>query len=270
MKIKKTTESRLKADLGQFFLEDRKILREVVEKMSINKGEIVLEIGTGDGRITRLLAERAKKVITIEIDKELTPNLKKLPKNVSLMVGDALEILSRRSLRKIDKIVGNLPSAIIEPLFWKLTKIKFSSAVFLVPEKFAYKCEKQPVLSLYFSYKLICKVPKSAFSPVPRTNWEILKVEKLPDPLVSGNFPLYLKRYLVEHPQAKLKNSLTEALIRFNSSQGKVVTKNQAREIIGKLKISRKDLEFSFSRFPLPERLSEPVENFTNIFSSQK
>jgi len=222
--------------LGQFFLEDQDILRKIADVASIKKEEIILEIGAGDGRLTKILASQAQKVIAIEIDKKFFPLLKKMPKNVEVIFEDVLKILSKKPLPKFTKILGNLPSSLVEPLFQKLIKIKFKLAVFLVPKKFAHKIEKHQVFSLYFEVKLIGKVPKTAFQPIPRTNWEIILVTKKENPLRTKDLNLFLKRFVYEHPKAKLKNALVEGLIRFYAAQGKKITKNQAREICDRSK----------------------------------
>jgi len=232
-----------RVDLGQFFLEDPKILGKIVDLAAIQPDEVVLEIGAGDGRMTKLLAQKAKKVIAIEIDKKFTPLLKKLPKNVEVVIGDALEYLSSNPKIKLNKILGNLPSTLVEPIFPKLIKLDFKLAIFLVPEKFAYKLADHPVLSAYFGIKLIEEVSRKSFSPVPRTSWEIIAIEKIPDPLKSGRVDLFLTRFVYEHPNAKLKNSLMEGIIKFYAAKGKKLTKNKARTIIAKAKIGKNILE---------------------------
>lgn len=224
--------------LGQFFLENREILQKIVEIISPRDSDVILEIGAGDGRMTKILAKKAKRVIAIEVDKKFKPFLTFMPKNVFVVFLDALRYFSKKPLERFNKIVGNLPSSLVEPLFQKLVKIKFQRAVFLVPEKFAYKIEKHPVFSLYLQAKLIQKVSKTAFSPVPKTNWEIVLVTKKKDPLKTGDLNLYLKRFIYEHPKAKTRNALTKGLIKFYSAKGKKLTKNQAREIAAKIKFN--------------------------------
>lgn len=229
--------------LGQFFLENQEVLQKIVDSAAIQPNEVVLEIGAGDGRLTKLLAEKAKKVVAVEIDEKFLSELKKLPKNVEVIIGDALEYLSSRLVIKQNKILGNLPSTLVEPIFHKLFGIHFKLAVFLVPEKFAYKLANNPVFNAYFEIKLIDKVSKKSFLPVPRTNWEIISVTKIPDPLKSGKMELFLIRYFYEHPNAKLKNSLMEAVIEIFSRKGEKLTKNQARKIVAKAKIKKELLE---------------------------
>ena len=264
MKILKTEDGRLKADLGQFFLENQEILQKIVDFAAVQPNEVVLEIGAGDGRLTKLLAQKAKKVIAIEIDEKFKPDLEQLPQNVELIIGDALEFLERKPLKKFDKIVANLPSTLVEPIFHKLTLIYFELAIFLVPEKFAYKLMSHPVLGAYFEIKLIDKVSKNSFFPVPRTNWEIISVGKVADPLKSGKAELFLIRYIYEHPNAKLKNSLMEAVIKVSSAKGKKLTKNQAREIVAKAKIKN---ELSENLPTEPSSYKIVTENLIKIIS---
>lgn len=233
----------LKPSLGQFFLEDQEFFLKIIDLTAIQSNEVVLEIGAGDGRLTKLLAKKAQKVIAIEIDKRFLPNLKRLPKNVEIVIGDALKFFSLKKIRKFDKIVANLPSNLVEPLFHRLTSINFKLAIFLVPEKFAYKLIGNPIFTAYFEIKLIAKVPKKSFFPVPRTNWEMISLRKLADPLKTSKTELFLIRFIYEHPMAKIKNSLMEGIIKFFSSKGKKLSKNQARQIIAKAKIKKEILE---------------------------
>ena len=58
---------------GQNFIFDNNLLNAIVSDAEVNENTIVLEIGTGAGTLTRAIAKKAKKVYTVEIDKELEP-----------------------------------------------------------------------------------------------------------------------------------------------------------------------------------------------------
>ena len=255
--MKKRTGDKL--DLGQFFLQDKTIIQKLVEAALINKKEVVVEIGAGDGRITKLLAQKAGKVIALEIDKKFLPQLKKLPGKVEIRIEDALGFLQNQSSRKIDKLVANLPSSLVEPVFKTLTQTDFVRAAFLVPQKFTRKLKNQPVFQAYFEIELIEKVSKKAFFPVPKTNWQMIAVEKIPEPLKSGKQELFLLRFIYEHPKAKLKNSLIEAIINIFAHKGKKLTKNQARKILKKAKINPEILE------GLPENASVFLDSIKKL-----
>ena len=61
----------MKKPFGQNFLFDRNILRKIIDAGSVTSKDTVVEIGPGLGPLTKLLSERAKKVIAIEFDKKL-------------------------------------------------------------------------------------------------------------------------------------------------------------------------------------------------------
>src|SRR5262245_37423296 len=105
----------LKKRFGQHFLTDRSILRRIVAFANIQPEDIVVEIGPGQGALTRELADAARRVIAIEIDKDLTPALRsEMPGNVEIIEGDALEVGFPAGRFHV---VGNLPYNVATPLF---------------------------------------------------------------------------------------------------------------------------------------------------------
>lgn len=220
--------------LDQFFLKDEEIVKLLVETASLKKSDAVLEIGAGSGVITRELVKKSGKVIAVEIDKTFAEDLKQIPGNIQLIFADALDVLKnkRRARLKFNKIVGSLPSSIIEPLINILMKTDFELAVFLVPLKFAYKLVKQPIFVAYFETVMIKKVSRKSFRSVPRTNWALVRMTKKPDPLKTGEQPRFLRQYVYNHPKAKTENALAEGLIRSYRAQEKSLTKKQAKTLV--------------------------------------
>ena len=113
-------------DLGQNFLHDERVAEKLVRIAAVGPGDRVIEIGTGLGTLTRPLAARAGRVITIEIDAGIVRALRSeavLPANVELIHGDALELDLDRLIGEVPgpvRIVGNLPYAIASPLLRRL------------------------------------------------------------------------------------------------------------------------------------------------------
>lgn len=222
--------------LDQFFLIDEAVIKELVTTASISKKERVLEIGAGSGMVTKEVAKKAGKVLAIEIDERFKDELKKLPKNVEVIFGDALEILEKKP--KFKKIIGSLPSSLVEPLMQRLVRFNFEALVFLVPLKFVGNLTDEVVFTAYLETQLIRKIEKTAFKPQPKTNWALVKITKKMNPLLAKDYERFIQQYLLQHQEAKLKNALMESVIKIFHSQGKNLTKNQAREIIGKAEIS--------------------------------
>jgi 16S rRNA (adenine1518-N6/adenine1519-N6)-dimethyltransferase len=103
----------VKKSLGQHFLADPNILDVIGRLAALGPDDVVLEIGPGEGVLTRYLAERARRIHAVEIDRELEPALRDLPANVDVVFGDALQI---ELPQDATKLVANLPYNVATPL----------------------------------------------------------------------------------------------------------------------------------------------------------
>jgi 16S rRNA (adenine1518-N6/adenine1519-N6)-dimethyltransferase len=103
----------VKKEYGQHFLVDRNILEVIGRLAELGPDDVVLEIGPGQGVLTRYLAERAALVHAVEIDRGLEPALNDLPANVDLVFGDALRV---ELPQDATKLVANLPYNVATPL----------------------------------------------------------------------------------------------------------------------------------------------------------
>lgn len=245
--------------LDQFFLIDEDVVGKLVNTALVKKRDRVLEIGAGTGTVTREIAKKVSKVLAIEIDESFRGELKKLPKNVEVIFGNALELLEGKL--KFNKIIASLPSSAVEPLMWKLIEINFETASFLVPLKFVEKLINNPIFTVYLHTELIGKVEKKSFCPQPKTSWAIVKITKEKDPLKVNDYERFIRKFLFEHPEAKLKNAVMEAIVKIYGSRGKTMTKNQARGIIAKAELPPAMLEK-----PLPAKKFQTVSK--SIFNT--
>ncbi len=105
--------TRPKKEYGQHFLRDPNILEVICRLAELAPGDVVLEIGPGQGVLTRYLAERVRHVHAVEIDRTLEPDLTGLAVNVDVIFGDALQI---ELPHDATKLVANLPYNIATPL----------------------------------------------------------------------------------------------------------------------------------------------------------
>ena len=86
---------RLRRELGQNFLTDARLADRLADLAGVQEGDQVIEVGTGLGVLTRALAKRAARVISVEIDSGLVLALKEealLPDHVELVHADALDL----------------------------------------------------------------------------------------------------------------------------------------------------------------------------------
>src|SRR5713101_3713046 len=109
--------TRAKKWLGQHWLIDRRIVQRIAEAADFGPDDTVIEVGPGRGALTGLLADRASRLIAVEVDEELAAALAKRyrsQENVSVIDGDVLElpvaeILNRGGGGLPYVVVGNLP-----------------------------------------------------------------------------------------------------------------------------------------------------------------
>ena len=105
----------LKRDLGQNFLVNESLAQRLALLAGVEAGDGVIEVGTGLGCLTRALAERAQRVVTIEIDRGVVRALREeelLPENVELIHSDALKVDLRALCKRLGprvRLVANLP-----------------------------------------------------------------------------------------------------------------------------------------------------------------
>ena len=104
-----------KKRLGQHFLVDGNILDVIGRLAALEKDDVVLEIGPGQGMLTRYLAERVAHVHAVEIDCSLAPALEGIPRT-TLHWLDALALDERLLVPPAGKLVANLPYNIATPL----------------------------------------------------------------------------------------------------------------------------------------------------------
>ena len=110
-----------KKKFGQNFLTDNNLLRAIVQDAGVDENTTVLEIGAGAGALTRMLAEKAKRVLSYEIDRDLKPVLERTLagcENAEVVFRDFM----REDLKKLEqelgeyRVVANLPYYITTPV----------------------------------------------------------------------------------------------------------------------------------------------------------
>lgn len=195
--------------LGQNFLVDHLALQQVVEAAELNHENTVLEIGAGLGSLTRLLAEQARRVIAVELDKQLIPILHEVLAqfpNVEIVQGDILALNLADLLRPTVsspadtatpyRVVANIPyyisSAIIRRLLenYTLPERVILTVQSEVAERICAAPGKLSLLALsvqvYGAPRVVARIPAGAFYPAPQVDSAVTRIDLFPQPVIPA------------------------------------------------------------------------------------
>ncbi len=227
-----------KKALGQNFLTDPSVAQLMVEKLNVQKGDYVIEIGAGTGAVTQQLApiciSQVAHLIAVEFDIDLIPILEsKIPQNENVKIINA-NILNFLDDFKVPEnvrltMIGSLPYNITSPLIHRLIKNKPmpDTCVFLIQKEVAHKICMQAPDSNYFSVfvqtfyeaNILKIVDKHLFNPIPQVGGAVIKLVK--KPLDSNSSSLWqindVSRYekflhhAFSHPRKMLNKVFTAA-----------------------------------------------------------
>ena len=239
---------------GQNFLIDTTVLDRIIEASQITKDDCVLEIGPGIGTMTQYLAERAREVIAVEIDKALIPILQETLAeydNVTVINDDILKvdinkIVQERNDGRPIKVVANLPYYITTPIIMGLfeSHVPLKSITIMVQKEVADRMQVGPgtkdygALSLAVQYyarpEIVANVPPNCFIPRPNVGSAVIRLTRYEEPPVkvkNEEFMFALIRASFNQRRKTLVNGLGNA-------QGLSVSKEQVAGALEKMGLS--------------------------------
>ncbi len=203
--IKEKYGFRLTKSLGQNFLTDKNIIDSIIEGAGIDSDDLVIEIGPGIGVITAEAAQAARKVIAVEIDKNLIPILAETlagQDNISIINADILktdvnaliaQAKAEEPAIKGVKIIGNLPYYITTPIIMKLLEdgIDADGITIMMQKEVADRIKASPgtkaygalsiAVQYYCEVRSVVNVPKEVFVPQPKVDSAVLNLRILPE-----------------------------------------------------------------------------------------
>jgi 16S rRNA (adenine1518-N6/adenine1519-N6)-dimethyltransferase len=185
--------------LGQNFLVDENALQNIVDLAAISADEAVLEIGPGLGSLTRRLALSAKRVVVVELDQRLIPVLGDTLaafSNISVVEGDILALDPAALMEGLDYlVVANIPYYITSALIRHLLEARHTPQrlILTVQEEVARRiCAAPGDMSLlalsvqvYGRPQLVERIPAGAFFPPPKVDSAVVRIDVLPEALLS-------------------------------------------------------------------------------------
>ncbi len=170
------------------------MLRRLIEAISPSAKDFVVEIGPGEGSLTRLLLETPAHVEAIELDRDLATGLKKEFPGLALHVGDALDF-DFAVFPEGFRVVGNLPYNISTPLLFHLARhaSRVRDMHFMLQLEVVERMVAAPATPEYgrlsvalqarFRMKKLFNVPSGAFRPPPKVRSALVRLEPLAEML---------------------------------------------------------------------------------------
>jgi len=244
--IMKKYNIRANKNLGQNFLINEEVVKNIVGCSNIEKEDLVIEIGPGLGTLTKYLLEKAGKVICIELDTKMLQILEdrfSLYNNFELINNDVLKVDLKNIIEKEKtegkiknvKIVANLPYYITTPIIMKLLEeeLELESITVMIQKEVADRLIATPgekntgaiTYSVYYyaDSEAIMEVPNSSFIPEPEVTSKVIKLNIRKEPTVKPKDKekmFKIIKYAFMQKRKTLLNSLTNNGVFKNKTQG--------------------------------------------------
>lgn len=183
---------------GQNFLIDTHVLEKIIASAGVTEDDCVLEIGPGIGTMTQYLAEHARQVVAVEIDRNLIPILKETLadyENVEIINEDILKVDIKQLTEQYNggrpiKVVANLPYYITTPIIMGLfeSDVPIDNITVMVQKEVADRMQEGPgskdygALSLAVQYyaqpEIVANVPPNCFIPRPTVGSAVIRLTR--------------------------------------------------------------------------------------------
>lgn len=261
-----------KKSLGQNFLIDENIARKIVESLNLTKDDVVVEIGPGQGALTKYIVENVKKIYAVEIDKRAAEELRSNISSTKLKIinQDILEF----DLSALDtgskklKLVGNIPYHLTSPILFKAIEYHkiIINVTMMIQKEVADRLTAKPyskaygilsVLTQFYGVpKSLFKVSPNCFFPKPKVTSTVVRID-FHHQLPFENVDEKLFRLVVRTTFGKRRKTLRNCLkyLPFDET----IVKNIIQKI--DFPLSKRPEELSISEFViLTDKIDEIIK----------
>lgn len=234
---------RARKRFGQHFLEPAWAAK-LVDSLDPAADDVFLEIGPGRGALTLPLSRRVRRLVAVEIDRDLAAHLRgELPSTVRVVEGDFLDANLETLLRdepKPVRVVGNLPYNVSSPILFKLLHCAsggrlFSDATLMLQQEVADRLVAKPgtrdygvlavQVALQADVERVLTLPPGAFRPAPRVTSAVVRLRFRPPREEVGDLETFerLVRAVFLQRRKTVLNALKPVAESFGHSAAQVI-----------------------------------------------
>jgi 16S rRNA (adenine1518-N6/adenine1519-N6)-dimethyltransferase len=226
---------RPKKSLGQHFLHDENIARKIVAAIRPGQTDVMLEIGPGEGMLTKHLVGKVERLIAVEIDSRAVVRLKEMlsSEEAEILHADFLKVniaSLQKQTKKPLRIVGNIPYHITSPVLFRVLddRTGVQDVTLMIQKEVASRIVARPgtkdygilsvVCQLFADVKKLFDVSPNAFFPKPRVMSSVIQLVLLDKPRFPLNDQAFF-RAMVRSVFGKRRKTLRNSLQYFLAEQ---------------------------------------------------
>lgn len=237
-----------KKSFGQNFLKDKNIIDKIVNSIDVTDQDLIIEIGPGQGALTKKLKSKNATLLAFEIDERMKEVLAPLEdKKTKVIYKDILtvdlkEILSNYNYNKV-YVIANLPYYITSPIIEKLVSLNYIDEMTLmvqneVADRFCAKPSTKDygmmtvLLNVSYDVNKLFIVKNTCFTPVPKVDSAVINLKKKTNVTVLNNMDGFKKFISLAfmHKRKTLRNNIGNELFSKVESISNVITPNTRAE----------------------------------------
>ena len=210
---------------GQNFLDDERVLADIVQAARLGPGSVVVELGAGLGHLTRALLDTGARVVAVERDRDMLRVLEETPAHrLTVVAANAarLDLAAVAGTRPLT-LVGNLPYHLTSPILFEVLEQHrdLVRCVFTVQKEVADRVAASEgarsgglltvLLGVWFDASVVRVVPASAFHPPPKVDSAVLLLEHRSTPRAEVSDEAWFRKVVkaaFSHRRKTLLNSL--------------------------------------------------------------
>ena len=208
-----------KKSLGQNFLRDDIVLNRIVDSFDVKSNSIIIEVGPGDGALTRKLLTKKTDVISFEIDESLKLSLDKIKSDrFKIVYKDFLNIELYKYIENYKNIyfASNVPYYITTPIINKFIESNIipEIMIMMVQKEVAERLSAKPgskeygaisvILNYFYDIEYLFTVDRSSFYPIPKVDSAVIKLSKK-EPKKLKDYSIF-KKIIFDSFKYKRKN----------------------------------------------------------------